>query len=99
MNKFLYGVSDFVKVDFINAILLGDMNISRLMTYAHKVESDELREHAKENKKARIGKYAYSKNKLGGGNISQSQQNFQPHPPHQLEFHPPRSSMLRRLGN
>ncbi|XP_069154521.1 uncharacterized protein [Solanum lycopersicum] len=35
MNKFLYGVSDLVKTECRNAMLLGDMNISRLTTHAH----------------------------------------------------------------
>ena len=60
MNKFLYGVSSLVKKEYRNAMLLGDMNISRLMTHAHKVEDDKLREHAKENNKARSGNYEYS---------------------------------------
>ena len=34
INKFLYGVSDFVKGECINEMLLGDMNIPRLMTHA-----------------------------------------------------------------
>ena len=34
MNKFLYGVSDLVKIECTNAMLLGDMNIFRLMTHA-----------------------------------------------------------------
>ena len=34
-------------------MLLGDMNISRLMTHALKVEYDKHREHAKDNKKSR----------------------------------------------
>ena len=34
MNKFLYGVSDLVKIECRNAMLLGDMNMSRLMTHA-----------------------------------------------------------------
>ena len=60
MNKFLYGVSDLVKTEFRNAMLLGDMNISRLMTHAQQVECAKLRQHTKENKKARIGNYDYS---------------------------------------
>ena len=44
MNKFLYGVSDLVKTEFRNAMLLGDMNISRLMTHAHQIDGDKLRE-------------------------------------------------------
>ena len=76
MNKFLYGVSDFVKTECRNAMLLGDMNISRLMTHAHLVEGDKIREQAKENKKVRTGNYDYSMQKLGGGNCLQSQQKF-----------------------
>ena len=51
-------------------MLLGDMNISRLMTNAQQVKGDKLREHDKENKKARIGNYDYSQQKLGGENRS-----------------------------
>ena len=57
-------------------MLLGDMNISSLMTRAHQVEGDKLRELAKENKKASTGNYDYSQQKLGSGNRSKSQQNF-----------------------
>ena len=41
-------------------MLLGDMNISRLMTHTQQVQGDKLREWAKENKKTRIGNYDYS---------------------------------------
>ena len=54
-------------------MLLKDMNISRLMTHAQQVEGGKLREQAKENKNARTGNYDYSRQKLGGGNRSQSQ--------------------------
>ena len=73
MNKFLYGVSDLVKTECRNVMLLGDMNISRLMTHAQQVEGDKLREHAKENKKATTVNCDYSHQKLGSGNRSQSQ--------------------------
>ena len=57
MNKFLYGMSDFVKIECRNVMLMGDMNISRLMNDAHEVQGDKLREHAKDNKKAKTGNY------------------------------------------
>ena len=57
-------------------MLLGDMNISRLMTHAHQVEGDKLKEQAMENKKARTGNYDYSQQKSSGGNRSQGQQKF-----------------------
>ena len=44
INKFFNGVSDLVKTECINAMLLGDMNISRLMTHSHQVKGDKLRE-------------------------------------------------------
>ena len=34
MNKFLYRVPNLVKIEYRNALFLGDMNISRLMTHA-----------------------------------------------------------------
>jgi len=57
MSKFLFGVSDLVKTECRNALLLEDMNISRLMNHAQRVEGDKLGEQAKENKKAMIGNY------------------------------------------
>ena len=41
-------------------MLLRNMNMHMIMTHAHQVEGDKLREHDKENKKARTGNYAYS---------------------------------------
>ncbi|KAH0633386.1 hypothetical protein KY284_036172 [Solanum tuberosum] len=67
MKKFLCGVSDLVKTERRNAMLLENMNISRFMTHAQQVEGDKLREHAKDNKKARTDNYEYSQQKSGGG--------------------------------
>ena len=44
MNKFFYEVLDLVKTECRSAMLLRDMNISRLMTHAQLVEGDKLRE-------------------------------------------------------
>ena len=76
INKFLYGVSDLVKTECRNSMLLGDMNISRLMTHAQQVECDKLKEQAKESKKARTRNYDYSQQKSGCGNHLQSQHKF-----------------------
>uniref|UniRef100_M1DJ59 Gag-pol polyprotein n=1 Tax=Solanum tuberosum TaxID=4113 RepID=M1DJ59_SOLTU len=76
MNKFLYGVSDLVKRECRNAMLLENMRISSLMTHDQQVEDDKLMEHAKENKKARTRNYDYSQQKLGSGNRSQGRQKF-----------------------
>ena len=97
MNKFLYRVLDFVKTECLNVMLLGDKNIFRIMTYVMQVDGDKLREHTKENNKAKTGNYYYSQQKLGGGNRSHSQQNFAIQPLHQLVFRPSRTCMIRRL--
>ena len=76
MNMFLYGVLNLVKTECRSAMLFGDINISRLMTHAQQVEGDKLREHVKENKKARTGNYDYSQQKSCGRNRSQGQQKF-----------------------
>ena len=52
-------MSYVVKTKCRNVVLLGDMNISRLMTNAQQVESDKLREQAKENNKDRTKNYEY----------------------------------------
>ena len=57
-------------------MLLGDMNISRIMTHAHRDEGDNHREHVKENKMSRTLNYEYYYYKFHGGNLSQSQQKF-----------------------
>ena len=63
MNKFLYEVSGLVKIECRSAMLLRDMNMSMLMTHVQQVEGDKIREHAKENKKARTRNYDYSQQK------------------------------------
>lgn len=70
MNKLLYKVFNLVKENCRNVMLPENMNITRLITNAQKVEEEKLREHAKDNNKARIGKYKYSLQKSGGGNHS-----------------------------
>ena len=44
INKFLHGVSDFVKTKCRNAMLVGEISMSRIMTHAQQVEGDNLRE-------------------------------------------------------
>uniref|UniRef100_M1DD18 Gag-pol polyprotein n=1 Tax=Solanum tuberosum TaxID=4113 RepID=M1DD18_SOLTU len=99
MNKFLYGVLDLVKIECRNAMLLEDMNISRLMTHAQQVEGDKLREHAKDNKRARTGNCDYSQQKLGGGNYLSSSRNLQLQHLHQLVLHPPGFNRIRKVGH
>lgn len=57
MSNFLFEVSDLVKTECGNAILLEDMNISTLMTHAQYVEGYNLRDMDKDNTKSRIGNF------------------------------------------
>ena len=78
-------------------MLLGDMIISRLMSHAQQVEGDNLREHAKENKKARIGNCDYSQQKLGVDIACRVSRSFWLQLLHPLVFHPPRIGTTRRV--
>ena len=50
MSKFLFWISDLVKIECRNVMLLGDIDISRLVTHALQVEGHKLRELAKTTK-------------------------------------------------
>jgi len=60
MIKFLFRVSDLVRTECRNTMLLEDMTISRISTHAQQVEGDKLRKQAKDNKKATTDNYEYS---------------------------------------
>ncbi|WMV25251.1 hypothetical protein MTR67_018636 [Solanum verrucosum] len=68
---------------------------SMLMTHARQVEGDKLREHAKDNKKARTGNYEYSQQKSGGGNRSQFQQRSSAPAPSSTTAPSPRNEYYR----
>ena len=80
-------------------MLLGDMNISRLMTHAHRDEGDNLREHAKENNKARSRNYEYSHKNRVVEIAHKISRIFHPYPLHYLVFNPPRTPMIRKVGH
>ncbi len=53
-NMFLYGVSDLMKIESKNSMLLWNMNISFLIIHAQLVDENKLKEHDKDNKNLRL---------------------------------------------
>ena len=62
MYKFLHGVSYLVKTECMNAMLLENMNISRLISHTPQVDRDKLREHVMVDKFS-THKYEYFQQK------------------------------------
>ncbi|KAF3632455.1 putative hyoscyamine 6-dioxygenase-like [Capsicum annuum] len=74
MSKFVLGVSSNVVKEYRTAMLIKEMDISRLMVHAHQIEEAKNREKERENKRARIGSFNFTQHKLEGGNLSQFRQ-------------------------
>ncbi|XP_015054898.1 uncharacterized protein LOC107001311 [Solanum pennellii] len=53
MNKFALGVSSLVEKESRTEMLLNDMDISRLMVYAQKIEESKIREIRQEDERTR----------------------------------------------
>lgn len=97
MNKFMYEVSDLVKIECMNAMLLRDINIFRLMTYAQQVKG--------------VGKIPKRTRRLGKATMTILTRNWvveitrslrrtlQIQHLHELVFHPPYSEIIRNVGN
>ncbi|PHT73342.1 hypothetical protein T459_24127 [Capsicum annuum] len=65
MSKFITGVNDLVVKEYRTDILIGDMDIARLMTHAQQIETKKLKERYKRNKRARTGYFEYSQPSSG----------------------------------
>ena len=81
------------------AMLLGDMNISRIMTHTQQVEGDKLREHSK-----RVRKKEQETMSIPNRNrVVEIAQRFSRililESLHQLVFHPPSFVLIRKVGS
>ncbi|XP_069143291.1 uncharacterized protein [Solanum lycopersicum] len=90
MNKFLYGVSDLVKTECINAMLLGDMIISRLVIHAHQVEGNNLRDRLRKIRRLGLGTTTILSRNRVVEIARRVRRIFQLQSFHHLVFHPPR---------
>lgn len=73
MSKFVTGVSDLVFKECRTTMLTGDMDITRLMTHAQQIKTENIKEREKRNKKARTGLFEYGQPRSGEGNHLQFQ--------------------------
>ncbi|WMV24851.1 hypothetical protein MTR67_018236 [Solanum verrucosum] len=88
MNKFLFGVSHLNNTACRNIMLLGDMDISWLMTNAQQVEGDKLREMVEDNKNARKWIYDFLYKERVVEIAHSLSRGLQPQHPHQLALLP-----------
>ena len=63
-SKFLYRVSDLMKTKCINAMLPGNMKISRHMTYTQQVEGYKLRDRLRKIRRLGLGTMTISENRV-----------------------------------
>ncbi|KAF3622940.1 putative zinc finger protein VAR3, chloroplastic-like [Capsicum annuum] len=76
MNKFVTGLSGLVVKECRTAILIGDMNLDRLMTHSQQIEVEKLKRRDRGNKKAKTKQFKYGQSRFARGNQLQ----FQSHP-------------------
>jgi len=92
MSKFVLGVSDLVVKEYRTTMLGHDINISRLMIYAQRIEKEKLRERSKETKRYRIDDDNSSNKRFDGHGRPRFQQRFSEQDPSRI---PPRFSKGR----
>lgn len=60
MSNFIYGVSELVSKECKTAMLVKEMDISCLMTYAKKIKEEKLRVFARDSKRAQVKSGGFS---------------------------------------
>ncbi|WMV24010.1 hypothetical protein MTR67_017395 [Solanum verrucosum] len=72
MSKFVSGASDLVVKECLTSMLVKEMDVSRLIVHAQKIEEEKLREKTRESKRERKDNRNFSHSRSGGGNHFQS---------------------------
>ena len=93
----MYGVQNLMKKQC--SMLLGDMNISAVMTHAQHVEGDKLIKQVKKNKKVGLETVNTLKRNHVVEIARRVNRSFQHQPLHQLVFHPPIFVLIRKVGS
>ncbi|PHT36532.1 hypothetical protein CQW23_24232 [Capsicum baccatum] len=71
MSKFVSSVSDSVVKEFRNAILIKEIDLSRLMVHAQKIEEHKTKDKDRESKRTRINSFSFPQPKSEGQNYPQ----------------------------
>ena len=70
MSKFVIGVSGLVVKECRTTMLIGDVDLARLMMHAQQIEVEKLKGRDRNNKRARIRQLEYGQNRSQEGNHS-----------------------------
>ncbi|XP_016540927.1 uncharacterized protein LOC107841561 [Capsicum annuum] len=79
MSKFITGISGLVVKECRTAVIIGDRDLSRLITHAQWIEVKKLKGRERGNKKVRIKQFEYGQARsLGGNRLSQNSVSCKP---------------------
>lgn len=66
ISKFVIGVYGLVVKEYRTAMLIGYMDLARLIIYAQQIEVEKFKERERRNKKTRTGQFEYGQTSLKG---------------------------------